>query len=197
MRSMLRAAAGLVLVLFTSACFFETEATLGDPDPKTADARLVGTWYSAEKDEVVLFSIAADEKEPGVYRAVYASVRAGNDEPVETANYRLWRTVLNGRAYLNARRIGGGAKDMPAQTIIAYDIADNALTLRLVDMKRVVDAIQGGKLKGSVSKGSFVDRATVTAPRAELAAFIAGADKDGALFPNKSGALLRMPERAK
>ena len=197
MRSILRAAAGLVLVLFTSACFFETEATLSDADPKTADASLIGTWYHAEKDEVVIFSIAADEKEPGVYRAIYASVRAGNDEPVETANYRVWRTVLNGRSYLNARRIGGGAKDMPAQTIIAYDIADNALTLRFVDMKLVVDAVQSGKLKGSVRKGSFVDHATVTSPRAELAAFFAGADKDGALFPNKAGSMRRLPERGK
>lgn len=196
MRSILRAFAGLFLVLLTSACLLESEATLGDPDPTTADTRLLGAWFQAEKDEVIVFSLAADEKEPGVYRAVYASIRPGSDEPFEAATYRVWRTVLNGRSYLNARRIGPGAKTMPAQTIISYDIAGDALTLRFPDLRRLGAAIEAGQLKGTVVKGEYVDQVKLTSARAELAAFVAAADKDGALFPNSAGALKRMPETA-
>jgi hypothetical protein len=196
MRSILGAAAGLFIVLLTSACLLETETTLGDPDPKTADTRLLGTWFQAEKDEVIVFSIVADEKEPGAYRAVYASISPGKDDPVESTSYRVWRTVVNGRSYLNARRIGPGAKNMPTQTIIAYDIADNALTLRFPDLRRLAGAIQGGQLKGTVVKGEYVDQVRLTSARGELAAFIAAADKDGALFPNSTGSLKRMPQSA-
>lgn len=197
MRSILRALAGLVLVLLTGACLIETENTLGDPDPKTADARLLGTWYSADPKEVVVFSFAADEKDGGVYHVVFANLRPGQDEPVETATYRVWRTVVNGRAYLNAKRVGQGPKDMPAQTIFAYDIVDGGLLLRIIDARRVADAIEAGKLKGKVTKGGFVDQVTVTSTRAELAAFVAEADKDGNLFPNHTGALRKLAETAR
>jgi hypothetical protein len=196
MRSILRAAAGLFLVFLTSACLLETETTLGDPDPKTADTRLLGAWFHVDKDEVIVFSLVADEKEPGTYRAVYASITPGKDESVETTSYRVWRTVLNGRSYLNARRIGRGANNMPAQTIIAYDITDNALTLRFPDLQRLAGAIDGGQLKGTVVKGGYVDKVRLTSARGELAAFIAAADKDGALFPNSAGSLKRIPQSA-
>ncbi len=192
MRSTLRAIASLCLLLLTSACLVETEATLADPDPKSADARLVGTWYHAERSELTLFTIAPDEKEAGVYRAVFATIRPGSDDPVEASHYRVWRTVVNGRDYLNGRRIGT-AKDMPAQTIISYDVTDSSLMLRLMDTKLAVAAIESGKLKGRVKKGTYVDEVTITSPRAELAAFVAGTDRD-ALFPHKTGLLRRLAD---
>jgi hypothetical protein len=191
MRSTFKALAGLVLVLFTSACFVETETTLGEPDAKALDTRLVGTWYVAEKAELTLFTVAADEKEPGVYAVVFASIRPGTDNPVEFAQYRVWGTVVNGRHYLNAKRIGTG-KDMPTQTVVAYDLTDNALVLRLMDTKAAVAAIEGGKLKGRVKKGTYVDEVTITSPRAEFAAFVGGPDGDK-LFSQKTGALRKLP----
>ena len=196
MRSTLKAFAGLVLLLLTSACLVETEATIADPDPKAADARLVGTWYHAEKGEVILLMVAPDAKDDGVYRIVFANIRPGADEPVEASHYRAWRTVVNGRAYLSGERIGPGGKGMPAKTIIGYDIADGSLVLRLMDVKAAVDAIASGKLKGRVKKGGFVDEVTITSPRAELAAFVAGADRDGALFSVKTGMLRKMVDTA-
>ena len=193
MRSTLKAVAGLFLILLTSACFVETEATLADPDAKALDTRLVGTWYAAEKAEVTLFSIAADEKELGVYAVVFASIRPGAENAVEFAHYRVWRTVVNGRAYLNARRIGAG-KDMPTQTVVAYDLTDTTLVLRFIDAKAAIAAIEAGKLKGRVKKGSYVDEVTITSPRAELAAFV-GAEGDK-LFSQKTGALRKLPPSA-
>ena len=193
MRSTLKAVAGLFLILLTNACFVETEATLADPDAKALDTRLVGTWYAAEKAEVTLFTIAADEKELGVYAVVFASIRPGTDNPVEFAHYRAWRTVVNGRDYLNARRIGAG-KDMPATTVVAYDLTETTLVLRLMDSKAAIAAIEGGKLKGRVKKGSYVDEVTITSPRAELAAFV-GAEGDK-LFSQKTGALRKLPPSA-
>lgn len=195
MRSILKAAAGLCLLLLNNACFVETEATLADPDAKAADARLVGTWYHAERGEVILFSVAEDANEKGVYRVVYANIRPGADDPVEAAHYRVWRTVLNGRDYLNAQRIGA-AKDMPALTVVSYDVTENTLVLRLMDTKRAIAAIEAGQLKGHVKKGTYVDEVTITSPRAELAAFVAASDRD-MLFATKTGLLRKLAESPK
>ena len=42
MHAILRAAAGLCLLLLTSACFVDTEATLADADATSFDERLIG-----------------------------------------------------------------------------------------------------------------------------------------------------------
>jgi len=193
MRSTLKALAGLFVLLLTSACWVETEATLAEPDAKALDARLVGTWYVAEKAELTFFTVAADEKELGVYAVVFASIRPGTDNPVEFVHYRVWRTVVNGRDYLNARRIAG--KEMPAQTVVAYDLTDTTLVLRLMDTKAAAAAIEAGKLKGRVKKGTYVDEVTITSSQAEFAAFVAGPDGDK-LFSQKTGALRKLPPSA-
>ncbi len=183
---------GLVLVLLTTGCLVETENTLADPDPKAMDDRLVGTWYAAEAGEVTLFTAIADEQAPGKYRVVYASVRAraGADKPVEFEQYSVWRTVIDGKVFLNVVPIGGSTKTM----IAAYDIgADGRLMLRLMDTKYVAAAVDAGKLKGTVKKGQYADQVNITASRAELAAFVAAADRD-ALFAAKTGLLQKLPD---
>jgi hypothetical protein len=194
MRSPLKALAGLVLLLLTGACIVETETTLSDPDPKAADQRLLGTWYHAKGGEVVLFSIAADRERDGAYRVVFTTIKADTERPVESIHYSAWRTAVNGQSYMNVRRTGGNVADMPALTIVSYDLGtDGTLVLRLMEPKQVIAAIEAGKLKGRFKKGRYVDEATITSPRAELAAFIAAADRD-ALFASKTGALRKLPE---
>ena len=193
MRTMLKAAAGLFLLLLTSACLVETEATIADADPKMADAKLVGSWYHAEKGEAIILSIAADEKAEGVYRIVFATIKPGSDEPVESTAYRAWRTVVNNRAYITGELIGAPTEGMPKRTLISYDIEGDVLVLRLMDTTLLAEAIASGKLKGKVVKGGYVDQITITAPRAELAAFIAAADYDK-LFSVKAERLRKMGE---
>ncbi|MCW5770763.1 MAG: hypothetical protein KIT16_03945 [Rhodospirillaceae bacterium] len=194
MRALLRAFAGLLVVFATAGCFLETETALSDPDPKAMDQRLVGTWYHASEGEVVLFAVAADQEKEGAYRVVYTTIKPGGSSPVETAYYSVWRTVLNGHAYLNVKRTGGTGLPQPAMTIVSYDIdAEGRLVLRLMDVKRAIAAIEAGKLKGRFKKDRYVDEATITSPRAELAAFIAGADRE-ALFANKASPLVKLKE---
>jgi len=181
---------GLVLVLLTGGCLVETENTLADPDPKAMDERLVGTWYTAEAGEVTLFTATADDTAPGKYRVLYASLRVGADKPVEYEQYSAWRTVIDGKVFLNAVGIGG----TPKTFIAAYDLgADGRLVLRLMESKYVSAAIAAGKLKGTVKKGQYVDDVKITSPRAELAAFVAAADRDG-LFAAKAAPLAKLPE---
>jgi len=194
MRSILKAAAGLCLLLLTSACLVETEATLADPDPKSVDTRLLGAWYTAKGGEVVLFSVVADDSKPGIYRVAFVNINPHADSGIEALRYQAWRTVVNGHSYLNVRRTSGSGTDTPALTIVSYDFGnDGTLVLRLMDTKQVIAAIEAGKLKGRFTKGRYVDEATITASRAEMAAFIAGADHD-ALFATKTGALHRLAE---
>ena len=197
MRSILRAAAGFCLLLLTSACLVETEATIADADAKAFDTRLVGSWYAGKGGEAMILAIIKDEKNEGAYRAVFVNVNPFADGAIEGTRYSVWRTVVNGQSYLNVRRIGGSIADTPAVTIASYDIAaDGTLVLRLMDTKQVIAAIEAGKLKGTFKKGQYVDEVSITSPRAELAAFIAAADREK-LFAMKTDPLRKMPDTAK
>lgn len=196
MRSTLRAFAGLVLVLLTSACLVETEATLSDPDAKAADPRLAGTWYFNKAGETVLFSVIVDPDRAGTYRVVFTNIKPQAPNPVESIHYSAWRTVLNGQSYLNVRRTGGNLADMPALTVVSYDIGGGGtLVLRLMAPEPVIAAIESGKLKGRFKKGRYTSDATITSPRADLAAFIASANRD-TLFATKTGGLRKLAEDA-
>lgn len=197
MRATLKAFAGLCLVLLTSACLVETETTLGDADPKTFDQRLVGNWYAGKSGEAMILSIIRDERTPGGYRAVFVNVNPFADGPIEGTRYAVSRTVLNGQSYLSIRRIGGSMSDTPALTILSYDLGeDGSLVLRMMQPKQVIAAIEAGKIKGTFKKGQYVDEAKITSPRTELAAFIAGADRD-ALFAIKTDPLRKLPDTGK
>lgn len=197
MRSTLRAVAGLFLILLATACVVETEATLGDADPTTFDQRLVGNWYAGKGGDAVILSIIRDDRTPGGYRAVLVNINAFADGATEGTRYAVSRTVLNGQSYLNIRRIGGGGTDMPAATVLSYDLReDGTLVLRMMQPKEVIAAIEAGKIKGTFKKGQYVDEAKITSPRAELAAFIAAADREK-LFGQKTDPLHKLADTAK
>lgn len=197
MRSTLRAIAGLFLILLATACVVETEATLGDADPKTFDQRLVGNWYAGKGGDAVILSIIRDEQTPGGYRAVFVNINAFADGTIEGTRYAVSRTVLNGQSYLNIRRIGGSIADTPAAAVMSYDLReDGTLVLRMMQAKEVIAAIEAGKIKGTFKKGQYVDEAKITSPRAELAAFIAGADRDK-LFSLTTDPLHRLADTGK
>jgi len=197
MRSTLKAVAGLFLILLTTACIVETEATLGDADAKTFDQRLVGNWYAGKGGDAVILSVIRDEQTAGGYRAVFVNINAFADGTIEGTRYAVSRTVLNGQNYLNIRRIGGSIADTPATAVMSYDLReDGTLVLRMMQPKEVIAAIEAGKIKGTFKKGQYVDEAKVTSPRAELAAFIAGANREK-LFGLKTDPLHRLPDTAK
>ena len=145
----------------------------------------------------MIVAIIRDEQNEGAYRAVFVNVNPFADGAIEGTRYAVWRTVVNGQSYLNVRRIGGSIADTPALTVASYDLgADGSLVLRLMDTKQVIAAIEAGKLKGTFKKGQYVDEAKITSSRAELAAFIAGADRD-ALFAMKTEPLRKIADTAK
>jgi hypothetical protein len=194
MRSTLRALAGLCLLLLTSACLVETDATLGDADAKSFDERILGAWYAGKGGEAAIISIVRDEQTPGAYRAVFVNVNPFADGKLEGTRYSVTRTVLNGQPYLSIRRVGEPIGDTPALTIVSYDLgADGMLVLRFMEPKQVIAAIESGKLKGTFKKGQYVDEAKISSPRAELAAFIAGADREQ-LFAMKIDPLKKLPD---
>ncbi len=197
MRSTVKALAGLCLLLLTSGCLVETEATLGDADTATFDERLVGNWYAGKSGDAVVLSIIRDKQVPGGYRAVFVNINPFADGSVEGTRYAAARSVINGHSYLSIRRIGGSMADTPATAVVSYDLrADGTLVLRLMQAKPVIAAIEAGKIKGTFKKGQYVDEAKITSPRAELAAFVAGADRD-VLFGLKTDPLHRLPDTAK
>lgn len=190
----LKALAGLLVVLVLGGCLVETEHALADPDPNAMDARLVGTWYRSEKGEVSLLSIAPDAERPNAYRAVFAGIKAGGAKPAEYVEYRVWVTRVKDRPYLNVRRIGGDAVERPGFTITAYDLgADGSLAIRLMSTRPVIAAIEAGRLKGRVKKGEYSNEVMLTSPGAEIAAFIAGANRDE-LFPAGASAMHKLAE---
>jgi hypothetical protein len=196
MRATLKALAGLFLVLLTSACLVETETTLGDPDPAMTDDRLVGVWYYAKDSEASIVAIAPDEEKKGLYRIAFVSANATGIGNIEGVRFEGWITVVNGKRYLHLRKTAGDLPDMPKLTIVAYDIGEGGLGMRFMNTKPVIAAIEAGKLKGRFKKGTYVDEVTITSPRAEFVAFMAGAD-DEKLFHKAEGALKKLPPTAK
>ncbi len=196
MRSTLKSIAGLCLLLLTSACLVETEATLSDPDPKADDARLLGSWYAGKGGEMAVIAAVPDDTVPGAQRAVFVNVNAFATGEIDGARYSVWRTVVNGQPYLNVRRTGGNVSDTPKVTIMAYDLAsDGTLVLRLMNTTLVIAAIEAGKLKGRFRKGQYVDEATITATREELRAFIAASNREE-LFSEKMDAFRKLADTA-
>jgi hypothetical protein len=190
----LKALAGLVVVLFLSGCLVETEQALADPDPNAMDQRLVGSWYHSEKGEVSVLTIIPDPEKPNTYRAIFAGIKPGAAKPAEYVEYRVWVTRVKDQPYLNVRRVGGNAVEQPGFTIMAYDLgADGSLKVRLMATKPVIAAIEAGKLKGRVKKGEYSSDVTLTSPGADIAAFIAGANRDE-LFPPGTSAMRKLAE---
>src|SRR5262249_56256332 len=129
------------VVLLVSACLVETEATLADPDPGAMDQRLVGTWYSAKGGEAMIIAVVADDTKQGAYRVAFLNVNPFAVGAIEGTRFEAWRTVLNGKVYLNLLRTEGNVAEMPKLTIIAYDLGeDGTLVLRLMDTKAVIAA---------------------------------------------------------
>lgn len=179
MRMLAKALSGLVLLLLTSGCFVETETTLSDPGSEAVDPRLLGNWYASSGERMELFAIADDPERKGVYRIVYAKIHRGFAIDPSFMKYRAWHATVGGRHYAHVQTVGEG--EGAALMIVSYEIdAQGKLILRLMEDKPVIEAIKAGALKGRTKRGDYKEDVTITAPRDELAAFIAA--NHGKLF---------------
>jgi hypothetical protein len=192
MRSLLNALSALIVLFVASGCLVETEATLGDPDPKTADARLLGVWYYASKSETTVISIKQDDKDAGAYRVVLMTANFGLEPATEITQYRIWRTIVNGRSILNVQRTDQSKALAPRLTLIRYEFGANGkLYLRMLNSKAAAAAVERGALAGTVT-GQYTDEVKLTSPRAALVAFF-GSPAGDATFGSKADGLTKMP----
>jgi hypothetical protein len=107
--------------------------------------------------------------------------------------YRVWRTIVNGRNILNVQRTDQSKALAPRLTLIRYEFGANGkLYLRMLNSKAAAAAVERGALAGTVKKGQYAEEVRLTSPRAALVAFFGGPAGD-ATFGSKAGGLTKMP----
>ena len=173
-----RIALAIVCTLLLAGCLPVTSKTpIGTTAGLGADAALYGTWKGHSDD--------ADNKTDGYFHfmkgkdgAITAAVllASGSDDDGWTI-LKLRTATLGANRFINA--VETFDKDAPADESakntdipLLYTIKGKTLTLYLLDEDKTKEAIQAGKLAGTVEPGDSGD-VKITADAAALDAFMA------------------------
>ncbi|HEY7607671.1 MAG TPA: hypothetical protein VIF14_00435 [Alphaproteobacteria bacterium] len=208
----MRIVARLLLLLLVASgpprCV-ETEGFLGEPSAAEADERMIGEWYGGG---LIMVSIRKLEGDPaGQLRLSYILVSNDEKNPVSFANFRAWRTTLDGRTYLNLEKTSDAWSEkavVPPRMVVRFEpISDGFVRMGiegkevsaqggaqfwLMHTGNIATAIRAGELKGRVEGDPSDPTVTITASREELRAFIAAKGPDY-VFQGSGFKLLRLP----
>ena len=198
----------LLLVASGPGRCVETESSLGDPSAAEADERMIGEWYGGG---LITISIRKLDGDPaGMLRLSYILVSNDEKNPVSYANFRAWRTTMDGRTYLNLEKTSESWHEtaVPPRLIVRFEpmnegfvrmgiegkeiAAQGGAQFWLTHTGNITAAIRAGELKGRVEGDSADPPVTITATREELRAFIATKGPDY-VFQGSGFKLLRLP----
>ena len=198
----------LLLVASGPGRCVETESSLGEPSAAEADERMIGEWYGGGLITVSVRKLDGDPA--GMLRLSYILVSNDEKNPVSYANFRAWRTTIDGRTYLNLEKTSESWHEsaMPPRLIVRFEpmsegfvrmgiegkeiAAQGGAQFWLMHTGNITAAIRAGELKGRVEGDSADPPVTITATREELRAFIAAKGPDY-VFQGSGFKLLRLP----
>lgn len=187
----------LGVALLAAACLpVTTEAPLGTTVASGMASPLLGTWKGQAGD---------DEGGPSYFHILPAADGAATVLAVMPAHgkdtggwseFAVRATTLGSYRYLNVRSISSdgkpAGKDEAARNIpVLYKIRHGTLTLYLIGEKAAKDAIESGRIEGTIEPGDYGDM-TLTAAPEKLDAFFAS--KDGAMLFTEKLATLKKVE---
>jgi hypothetical protein len=189
--SRLRALAVLTAAALTLSACFVISANRIDGSGPDADPALIGTWRGLNEDgtvekDVFLHVIAHKTGEGlGLTMVDKDSTMLLDGTTVQAGPYR----------YLNAtfKQISGASDDealMLGLHIIRYEVKGKKLSLWLMDPAQVGDAIQNGKLKGTIEGSGMSKTVRLTASSEDLNAFFSKQDA-AQYFQDKAVTLVR------
>jgi hypothetical protein len=171
-RSIGRALSGIVLVALAialSACVVETDTYLSEPGAEPLDARLEGAWRLLDADSDGLGILMLAEDETGAFAMLSLEVDEDPQTGKQTFKWnasRAWTSDVAGEGYFNVEIEG-------EKMVVAYRILDDGdVAAGLMDEDRFSQAIESGKLPGTVTPGTFGGTIRITADAKTLAKFL-------------------------
>jgi hypothetical protein len=153
-------AVAVAAALFMSACTTSQNPIEAQVGPREAiDARLIGRWYLA-RDERIVLTIARQADELSL-------ILRDPDQP-EAEEYRMRIARVGRFSYASATRVG----QPPAWTLYRFRILDeDSIVVNTVDDGFMFRAVRGGWIRGLPDRGP-PERAALTATPRELRDFV-------------------------
>jgi len=180
-----RNALALACTLLLAACLPVTSKTpVGSTTGLGADQALYGTWKGYSDDHAVSYVHFIKKKDEGI-AAIWVTPNNG-DEDGGVGLFLVKTSKLGANSFIDILKsytVKEDAKNESDDTFLSglndssipmlYRLGKNrTLTLYLLDEDKTKEAIQAGKLAGSVESGNFGD-VKITADAAALDAFMA------------------------
>ena len=168
--------------LFVAACVPETETFLSDPGEQPIDARVLGTWYTLERDgrEAVILTVrrTRDQRISVIWTELKPrNVRSEHDRPVQFVRYTGFTTQIDKANFVNLRLVDRRSwkSGAPTRFIMRYWLTKEGLRIAFMKDDVFKKAVKTGKLAGRLTE----DDVLITAKREALIAFIreVGVDK--------------------
>lgn len=178
----------------------DSKAPIESPEEAKPDSEAVGLWYAKQDNGTVEYyhvAAAAGELPPSVMRvvAVFHGNQGELSRPVELLAFS---TSIGGSQYLNVAYIDGKDYDRVIKEglkpelilgyfIAKYEIQDDTLTLWAMNPEAKRQAIEAGKIKGTIDRKSvfFTDTSK------NIAALLAAPESDN-LFVKEAARYRRL-----
>lgn len=173
------AMAALTLAALTLSACFVTSVNRVDGSGADADPALIGTWRGLDSDGKI-------EKDVFLHVIAHKSGEGLGLALIDKDSFMILdaTTVRAGpNRYLNAT-----FKDMPGMSdddravlglhIIKYEVKGRIMSFRLMDSSEISDAIQSGKLKGTIEGSGMSKSVRLTATSEELTTFFSKPDAE-------------------
>ncbi len=183
---LLRAALAIAVTFLAAGCLPVTSKTpVGTTVGLGADEALLGTWIGRsedqedkdQKDKGVAYLHFVQSKDAGTISALWVSVAESKGDS-GWMSFTVSTAKLGDNRYMNAVQTGedgkpvdGALKDASFPLLYSFG-KHHRLTLYLLDEDKVKEAIQAGKIAGTIESGNFGD-VKITADAAALDAFMA------------------------
>ena len=183
---LMRIALAIAAMLVAAGCLPVTSKTpVGTTVGLGADDALVGTWVARSddqadkdgKDKGPLYLHFLQGKDGGALSVLWVSASGGKDNS-GWMSFAVSTAKLGDNRYINAvqtsedgKPVDGALKDASFPLLYSFG-KHHRLTLYLLDEDKVKDAIQAGKIAGTVEPGSSGD-VKITVDAAALDAFMA------------------------
>jgi len=113
--------------------------------------------------------------------------------------FSMFPSRIGGESYLNVRLVLRNGEDAgddeKSYALVRYRISkDGVFTVWRMSEKKVIEDIEGGKLKGEVKKGRWVNEVKITASTDQLAQYVRNSDPKR-LFGELIGSFRKTPSQ--
>lgn len=174
MRKYLVKLAILIVILVNSllfiGCYSEFRHPLANVAEAQPDEKLLGVWY--DKSKVGISYLQFEKGENGLTKITIMENKTHKGLQTDDTSYLMFPTKIGSSSYMNIQEVKN-AQISKNYMLVRYQLTtDNRLSLWLIDDKKVVKAIESGKLRGDIKNSDLASKAEVTDEGDSLKEFV-------------------------